>query len=176
MPSLLSFCFLAEHHLNEAYAVFEGDKDHKIRDFEKVRKEIDRLTDQVAGEVEIHPKSETERWLAGGGGEEVQTSFERGRKGSSFASASGFSPLWLSACPPRLYLPLYGAEAVVLVPLRVEDTLLYTRTCHVCISLCTNRCRAIPAQCRHAFSSSCLSSSYTCLCRCVVYEKVASFM
>nr|CAJ20697.1 DyNamin-like protein, putative [Toxoplasma gondii RH] len=39
----------AEHDLNEAYAVFENDKERKIRDFEQVRQEIDRLTDQVAG-------------------------------------------------------------------------------------------------------------------------------
>ncbi|PFH31932.1 dynamin-related protein DRPB [Besnoitia besnoiti] len=39
----------AEHDLNEAYAVFENDKETKIRDFQKVRQEIDRLTDQVAG-------------------------------------------------------------------------------------------------------------------------------
>ncbi|KFG29840.1 dynamin-related protein DRPB, partial [Toxoplasma gondii GAB2-2007-GAL-DOM2] len=38
----------AEHDLNEAYAVFENDKERKIRDFEQVRQEIDRLTDQVA--------------------------------------------------------------------------------------------------------------------------------
>uniref|UniRef100_A0A0G4FVQ9 Dynamin-type G domain-containing protein n=1 Tax=Chromera velia CCMP2878 TaxID=1169474 RepID=A0A0G4FVQ9_9ALVE len=39
------------HKAEEAWAVFEGDREKKkFTDFEQVRKEIDRLTDQVAGQ------------------------------------------------------------------------------------------------------------------------------
>ncbi|KAH8582171.1 dynamin-related DRPB, partial [Cryptosporidium sp. chipmunk genotype I] len=39
----------SKNGVDEAYVVFEKDKNKKFTDFEKVREEIDRLTDEVAG-------------------------------------------------------------------------------------------------------------------------------
>ncbi|PPA62720.1 Dynamin central region family protein [Cryptosporidium hominis] len=39
----------SKNGIDEAYVVFEKDKNKKFTDFEKVREEIDRLTDEVAG-------------------------------------------------------------------------------------------------------------------------------
>ena len=40
----------AEHAPEEAYAIFDSAKEKKYTNFEEVRREIERLTDEVAGQ------------------------------------------------------------------------------------------------------------------------------